>query len=152
MTAFPNILPSDRLAIVAAISPVSQAAGAVSTGWISMQNWRSLLAIVQAGVLGAAATLDAKLEQATSAAGAGAKDIAGKVVTQLTQVGADSNKQAIVNLRQVELDFANGYSHVRLTLTIGTQASLVSAVLLGLDARYNPASDSDAATVDEIVA
>jgi hypothetical protein len=152
MTAFPNILPSDRLAIVAAINPVSQAAGAVSTGWISMQNWRSVMAIVQAGVLGASATLDAKLEQATSAAGAGAKDIAGKLVTQLTQAGADSNKQAIVNLRQVELDFANGYSHVRLTLTVGTQASLVSAVLLGLDARYNPASDSDAATVDEIVA
>ena len=152
MTAFPNILPSDRVAILAAISPVSQAAGAVSTGWISMQNWRSVMAIVQAGVLGAAATLDARLEQATSAAGAGAKDIAGKLVTQLTQAGADSNKQAIVNLRQVELDFANGYSHVRLTLTVGTQASLVSAVLLGLDARYNPASDSDAATVDEIVA
>jgi len=152
MTAFPNILPSDRLAIVAAINPVSQAAGAVSTGWISMQNWRSVMAIVQAGVLGAAATLDAKLEQATSAAGAGAKDIAGKAVTQLTQAGTDSNKQAIINLRQVELDFANGYSHVRLTLTVGTQASLVSAVLLGLDARYNPASDSDAATVDEIVA
>ena len=152
MTAFPNILPSDRLAIVAAINPVSQAAGAVSTGWISMQNWRSVMAIVQAGVLGAAATLDAKLEQATSAAGAGAKDIAGKAVTQLTQAGADSNKQAIVNLRQVELDFANGYSHVRLTLTVATQASLVSAVLLGLDARYSPASDSDAATVDEIVA
>jgi hypothetical protein len=151
MTAFPNILPSDRLAIVAAINPVSQAAGAVSTGWISMQNWRSLMAVVQAGVLGAAATLDAKLEQATSAAGAGAKDIAGKAITQLIQAGADSNKQAIVNLRQVELDFANGYSHVRLTLTVGTQASLVSAVLLGLDARYNPASDSDAATVDEIV-
>jgi len=152
MTAFPNILPSDRLAIVAAINPVSQAAGAVSTGWISMQNWRSVMAIVQAGVLGAAATLDAKLEQATSAAGAGAKDIAGKAVTQLTQAGTDSNKQAIINLRQVELDFAGGYSHVRLTLTVGTQASLVSAVLLGLDARYNPASDSDAATVDEIVA
>jgi hypothetical protein len=151
MTAFPNILPSDRLAIVAAINPVSQAVGAVSTGWISMQNWRSVMAIVQAGVLGAAATLDAKLEQATSAAGAGAKDIAGKAVTQLTQAGTDSNKQAIINLRQAELDFAGGYSHVRLTLTVGTQASLVSAVLLGLDARYNPASDSDAASVDEIV-
>jgi hypothetical protein len=152
MTAFPNILPSDRLAVVAAINPVSQGVGAVSTGWISMQNWRSVMAIVQAGVLGAAATLDAKLEQATSAAGAGAKDIAGKVITQLTQAGADSNKQAIINLRQVELDFSGGYSHVRLTLTVGTQASLVSALLLGLDARYNPASDSDAASVDEIVA
>jgi hypothetical protein len=55
-------------------------------------------------------------------------------------------------LRQVELDFANGYSHLRLTLTVATQASLVSAVLLGLDARYSPASDNDAASVDEIVA
>ena len=43
---------------------------------------------------------------------------------QLTQAGADSNKQAVINLRQVELDVAGGYSHVRLTLTVATAASL----------------------------
>jgi hypothetical protein len=152
MTAHPNILPSDRLAILAAINPVSQGAGAVSTGWVAMQNWRSMIAIIQAGALGASATLDAKLEQATNGSGAGAKDIPAKAITQLTQAGADGNKQAIINLRQTELDFQNGYSHVRLTLTVATTASLIAAVLLGLDARYNPASDNDAATVDEIVA
>jgi hypothetical protein len=152
MTAHPNILPSDRVAIVGAINPVSQGAGAVSTPWISVQNWRSMMAIVQAGALGASATLDAKIEQATSAAGAGAKDVPGKLITQLTQAGTDSNKQAVINLRQAELDFANGFTHVRLTLTVGVAASLIAAVLLATDARYNPASDNDAATVDEIVA
>jgi hypothetical protein len=152
MTAFPNILVSDRVAIVGAINPVSQGAGAVSSAWIDMQNWRSLMAVIQAGALGAGATLDAKLEQATTNAGVGAKDVTGKVITQLTQAGADSNKQAVINLRQVELDFANGYRFVRLTMTVAVQASLVSALLLAADARYNPASDNDAATVDEIVA
>jgi hypothetical protein len=74
------------------------------------------------------------------------------VITQLTQAGADSNKQSIINLRQVELDFANGYRFVRLTMTVAVQASLVAALLLATDARYNPASDNDAATVDEIIA
>ena len=151
MTAFPNILPSDRLAIVAAINPVSQAAGAVSTGWISMQNWRSVMAIVQAGVLGAAATLDAKLEQATSAAGAGAKDIAGKAVTQLTQAGTDSNKQALINLDHGSLDFNNGFRYVRLSMTVATATSDSGAIVLGLDPRYGAANASDIAAVDEIV-
>jgi hypothetical protein len=103
-------------------------------------------------VLGAAATLDAKIQQAQDAAGAGAKDVPAKLITQLTQAGADSNKQAIINLRQGELDANAGYTHARLTLTVGAAASLVSAMLLAMDPRYNPASDSDAASVDEIVA
>jgi hypothetical protein len=152
MTAHPNIPPSDRAAIVGMISPVSQAAGAVSTGWIDMKNWGTLMGIIQAGVLGAAATLDAKFQQATDAAGTGAKDIPAKLITQLTQGGADSNKQAVINLRQGELDIAGGFTYARLTLTVATAASLVSALVLAMDARYNPASDNDASSVDEIVA
>lgn len=147
-----NLLPSDRVAVLDVIDPSSQAAGAVSTAWISMTQLYSLMAVIAAGTLGADATLDAKIEQATSAAGAGAKDVEGKAITQLTKAGTDDNKQAIINVRATDLDFNAGYTHARLTITVGTAASLTSAVLLGLDARYNPASALNAASVDEIVA
>lgn len=146
----PNIRPSNTATVVGVIAPVSQGAGSASTGWVSMALWGSLMAIVQAGVLGASATLDAKLEQATSAAGAGAKDLTGKAITQLTKAGSDDGKQAVIEVTSDELDVNNSFTHVRLTLTVGTAASLVAGLLLGHDARYDP-SDSDADTVDEIV-
>ena len=87
-----------------------------------------------------------------TARGTGAKDITGKAITQLTQAGTDSNKQAIINLHRDELDLANSYTHVRLSHTVATATSDSAAILLGFDPRYNTASDNDAATVDEIVA
>lgn len=146
-----NLRPSDRAGVLAAISPVSQAAGTVSTPWIAMADQASLTAIVQAGVLGAAATLDAKFEQATSSAGAGAKDVTGRAMTQLTKAGSDDNKQAIINLGARDLDFANGFTHVRLSVTVGVAASLMAAMVIGMDQRAGVASDAGAASVDEIV-
>lgn len=146
-----NVRPSHRATIVGAINPVSQGVGSVSTGWVSMALFSSLMAVIQAGVLGASATLDAKLQQATDGSGTGAKDIAGKAITQFTKAGTDDNKQAVIEVKSDQLDVNAGFTHVRLTLTVGTAASLVAGLLFGLDARYDP-SDSDAATVDEVIA
>lgn len=143
-----NLKPSDRAAVVAVINPASQGAGAVSTGWIAAKDYSWFLATVAAGVLGAAATLDAKIEQATSAAGAGAKDVTGKAITQLTKAGGDDNKQALINVNQEDLDQAGGFTHIRLTLTVGVAASLVAATLAGFDAAYTP---TNAAGVAEVV-
>lgn len=147
----PNLLPTDKTAVVAAIDPDAYAAGTVTTGWIAMSAWDSIMAIVMAGDLGASATLDAKIEQATDGSGTGAKDVTGKAITQLTQAGTDSNKQAIINLYADELDIANSFTHARLSMTVATATSDAGAVVLGLVPRYGPASDSDASTVDEIV-
>ena len=147
----PNIKPSDRVAILAAIDPDAASAGTVTTAWIDVTNWQNLMAIVMAGDLGASATLDAKLQQATTIGGAGAKDVTGKAITQFTQAGTDSDKQAIINCSQYDLDFANGFKFVRLSMTVAIAASEIGGLLLGLDPRYNAASDNDAATVDEIV-
>jgi hypothetical protein len=144
--------PSDQVAIVGRVAPISQGVGSVSTAWVDASKFSKFMAIVQAGVLGASATLDAKLEQATTSGGAGAKDITGKAITQLTKAGSDDNKEAVINLDTEKLDVAGGFRYVRLTLTVGTAASLVSGMLLGFVPRYGPASDSDATTVDEIVA
>lgn len=146
-----NLNPSMATGVVAVINPVSQATGTVNTGWVDMQKFGALLAILAVGALGASGTVDAKIEQATDAAGAGAKEVAGSAITQLTKAGTDDNKQVLINLRQEDLDKNNSFRFVRLSVTVGTAASLVSAILLAFNARHGAATDNDAATVDEIV-
>lgn len=146
-----NAKPSELAAVVGVIDPDALAASTVTTGWVSMRDFGAVLAIVMAGTLGASATLDAKLEQATSSGGAGAKDIDGKDITQLTQAGTDSDKQVLINCRAEELDVDNGFSYVRLSMTVATATSDCGGLLLGMFPARGPASDFDAATVDEIV-
>jgi len=145
----PNIKPSALAPIMKVLDPISQAAATVNTGWVSLADFDSALAILMVGVLGAAATVDAKLQQATDSAGAGAKDITGKAITQLTKAGTDDNKQVEINVRSDELDVAGSFNHVRLQVTVAVAASLISALVLGFNARYPTAADST--TVDEIV-
>lgn len=148
-----NAKVSELVAVVGNIDPDAYAAGTVTSGWIAAKDFQRFLAIVQAGDLGASATLDAKLEQATDAAGTGAKDVTSKAITQLTQAGTDSNKQALINLDpQKDLDRDNGFDYFRLSMTVGTAASDAGGVVLGYAARQGVASDTDVSTVDEIVA
>ena len=93
---FPNAKGSELLAILATLDPSSQAAGTATTGWISAANHHGFLAIVQTGVLGTGATIDAKLQQAQDASGTGAKDISGKAIIQLTVAVAASQTAAQV--------------------------------------------------------
>jgi hypothetical protein len=92
-------------------------------------------------------TVDFKLQDATSSGGS-FSDITGKAITQLTQAGTDADKQAIINLRFDELQEDGRY--VKAVMTVATDASDSSAIVMGLP-RYYPASDNDIASVDEIV-
>lgn len=138
----PNLKPSSQVALLAVKDPVSQAAATVTSGWISMANVQAILAVIQTGVLGTAATIDAKLRQATSSAGAGAKDITGKAITQLVKATND-NDQAMINCRSDELDVDGGFTHVEFSITVGTAASIISAAVWGFYPRYQPASHVD---------
>jgi hypothetical protein len=146
----PNAKISEQAAVLATIDPVSQGAGAVTTGWISAAAFERYLALVQTGVLGTSATVDAKLQQATDSSGTNAKDITGKAITQIVKATGD-NKQAEINLRADELDMANGFGYFRLSITVGTAASLVSAVVLGGVGKNLPANASNQAAVAQIV-
>jgi hypothetical protein len=146
----PNLKPSQRAGIVGVIDPQSSST-AKTSGWIDAAKFNNFLAIIQVGVLGASATVDAKIQQATDSSGTGAKDITGKLITQLTKAGTDDSKQVEINLKQDDLDVTNSFNYFQLSVTPATAASLISAVVLGFDARYGPASDFDATTVDEIV-
>lgn len=147
-----QLLATDRAGIVGVIDPDATSAGTVTTGWVAAKEFVTYMAVVLAGTLGASATIDAKLEQATDGSGTGAKDIDGKAITQLTKVGSDDDKQAVINLRQEELDVNNAFSHFRLSITVGTATSDVGAIVLGMNPAYGTAAANDVDTVTEIVA
>jgi hypothetical protein len=142
-----NAKPNTEATLVGIIDPDAYAAGAYSTGWVDMRKFNAIQAVVMAGTLGASATLDAKLEQASDGSGTGVKDITGKAITQLVKASNDDD-QAIILLRDDELDVANSFTHARLTMTVGTATSDAGAVVLGHYARYTPAA---LASVVEVV-
>lgn len=147
-----NALPSELAGVVATIDPDAYTASAYNSDFVDMADFEQIMAVVMAGTLGSSATLAAKLTQSTSAAGAGEKDITGKAITNLTQASPDdSDKQAVINLRAAELDIAGGFRYVRLTMTVGVATSDCGAVVFGFNPRHGPSSDSDLATVAEIV-
>lgn len=148
---FPNAKGSELLSILATVDPVSQAVGTVTTGWISVANFHALMTILETGALGVAGTVDAKLQQALDAAGTGVKDITGRAIVQFTQVGGGSAKQALLNLKPEDLDIANGYGFMRLSVTVGVAASVVAAQIIGLNPRYADADAFNQAAVTQII-
>lgn len=137
---------SEGLALLATYDPASVAASTVTTAWVDQSVFFFLLAVVQTGVMGASGTIDAKLQQATDSAGTGAKDITGKAITQLVKATGD-NKQAFINMKEADLDTEGGFRFVRLSITVGTAASLLGASLWGGVPRYQPANAYNQAAV-----
>lgn len=145
----PNQKLSEGLAVLATIDPISQGAGTVSTGWVAVADYHQMLALVDVGVFGASATVDAKLQQATDSSGTSAKDITGKSITQLVAAGGN-DRQALINLRPQELDTTNSFTHVRLSITVGTAATLVSGAIIAAP-RFEDASALNQAGVAQVV-
>lgn len=140
---------SDHVTVAAVLDPVSQGAGTVTTGWVSLVTFRAILAVLQVGAMTTNSTVDAKLQQAKDSSGTGAKDISGKSITQLTKAGSDDNKQVLINCRADELDGDNSFTHARLSITVAAAASLLNAVVFGYQPRYGPQTNKS--TVDEVL-
>ena len=142
----PNAKPSEHMAVLATLDPASVAASTVVTTWVPVKNFLALMALIETGVLGASATLDAKLRQATDAAGTGAKDITGKSLVQIVKATGD-NKQAFINMKVADLDTEGGFAFVALSVTIGTAASIFEATLFGMFPRFEDAAAFNQAAV-----
>jgi len=130
-----NLDPSARVGIAGVIPAQQAAPGVVNSGFVDMRNFYAVLASLNVGVIGAAGTVDAKIEQATDANGAGVKPVPGLAVVQLAKAGGD-NRQAGINVRQEDLDKNGGFRFVRVSVTVGGAATFLSATLTGFDARY----------------
>ena len=144
-----NWKASDDVTLLGGLDPVSQGAGTVLSGYVDASKFNRYLIVLRVGLMATNATLDAKLRQATDGLGTGVKDITGKAITQLTDAGTDDNKQVLINLRREQLDINNGFAYFVLSVTAAVAASLISASIFGLDARYAPGTH--VATVDEVV-
>lgn len=148
---FPNAKGSELLAVLATVNPTSQAAGTANSGWISMENFHQVLALIEVGTFGASATVDANVQQAQDGSGTGAKAIgSGKAITQLLAAGGN-NRQALINVRSSELDVSNGFSYVQLAVIVGTAATETAAALFGVNPRYATADTFNQAGVAQIV-
>ncbi|MER2537644.1 MAG: hypothetical protein ABTQ26_00230 [Azonexus sp.] len=139
-----NTKISDGTGILGSVDPVSTGPGTVTTAWVPVANFLSFMALVATGILGASATVDAKIQQAQDVGGTGAKDIPGKALTQIVKASGDG-KQALIDFRVQDLDTNNGFGFVRVSLTVGVAASQVAAYLLGGSARFEPIKDATAA-------
>ncbi len=143
--------PSDVLAVLGVVNPQTVNNAAVTTPWIVLNRAQKVLFVLLLGAIDTTLTA-IKLQAATDNAGTGAVDISGKSATSLATT--DDNKQVLLNIDAGELaDVGANYSYVRLTATVGNGATgaVVSAVVLGTDARYQPASQLNSATVAQVV-
>lgn len=143
--------PTDNLSLPGVINPGSQGAGTVNSGWVSLADLNTVIATIFVGTMAAGATLDAKIEQATDAAGTGAKDVTGKAITQMTQAGGDSDKQRVIEVDGEDLDVDNDFTHVRLAVTVAVAAVDLSAAVQGVDERFGGAQKHNLASLDEII-
>jgi len=146
----PNAKPSEHISVLATLDPVSQGAATVTTGYVDMKNFHGLLAKIGVGAMTGGSTVDAKLQQATTSGGAGVKDITGKAITQLLAAGGN-NRQALINLKVADLDTENGFEFVRLSITVGTAATLLDAALIGFFPRFEDAAGFNQAGVAQVV-
>lgn len=105
--------------------------GGVSTPWMAVNDFHRVIVIVGAGTL--TGTLDVSVSQATNIAGAGAKVIAGKAITQL----AATADEAIcgIELRTEELDVDNGFDCIRVN-TASSAVNVFEVIVFGLIPRY----------------
>lgn len=141
-----NVKPSERVSILATVDPASLTAAAHTSDWVDSAQFHRFLSIIKTGTLGASATVDAKLQQATDSSGTGAKDITGKSITQLVKASND-NDQVTIDLRPEELDQTNGFQYFALVITVGTAASEADGTILGFDPRQGLGTDFNLASV-----
>ncbi|MCZ4351538.1 hypothetical protein O4H61_03330 [Roseovarius aestuarii] len=142
---------SAAVGVLASIDPDAYSAGTYTSGWVDMANWQEVMAVVSVGTMASGSTVDAKIEQATDASGTGAKDVTGALITQLTEAGTDSDKQAVISMWAEDLDADNDFTHARLSITVASAASDAGGIVLGASPRFGPVADHDAASVSEIV-
>ena len=140
--------PSDYVAVAGAIDPQLLDDGSLTSDWVSLKDFASVMFVVNLGATDI--TTDVKIQSATDSSGTSNSDVTDLEVTQLAD--DDANQQVILCIDQSEVVTA-GDTHVDVVITAGdgSLGSNVSAVCLGFNAQFQPASAKDAASVAEIV-
>ena len=135
---------TETIAVLDTINPALVDDAAAETGWVAIKLYRRILGIIAVGATGIGIT-DIKLLGATDNSGTGSTAV--KTATALT--ATDDNKQVLLEASKDDLA---GYTHVKLTATVGDGAAgaYITGILLGGVARYNDVTHDT--TVAEVVA
>ena len=147
------------LKIVTAFNPVD-AASSPDGAWVSLAHYDSVTAVVQAAAGGAGQNSTVSIQQATTARGAGKKNVTQNrwwistpdsgtpgddpVLTVADRVTLDGDKAQIVRAEVTadQLDVDNGYRYVCVSIAkSGNTAKLVSAGYVLAGARFVNAPD-----------
>jgi len=132
LTAFNEQVYLDQL-----VGPVIGATGTVPASYVDAGLYERFVILIGAGDMGTSGTIDAQVVQATAAAGTGSKNITGAAITQLV-TATDDDSFVTIEVQSDQLDLANGFNHVSVTITIGGAACNVVAYFLGLNPRSVP--------------
>lgn len=135
---------TETVALLDTINPALVDDAAAETGWIAVRLYRRVIGILLVGATDIGIT-DIRLLGATDGSGTGSTAI--KTATNLS--GTDDNKQVIL---EAGLDALAGYTHVKLSATVGdgSTGAQIAGVLLGAVARYNDVTHDT--TVAQVVA
>ena len=128
---------TERIAVQDYIKSQAGTAGTYLTGAVAISTGRRFLLIVNAGDLGASATVDAEIDWSATSGGTYAK-MGTSSITQVTATGdavylIEVSAEAVMNAHPTAA-FLKG------KVVTATAATPISAVLISVDGRYDPVS------------
>jgi hypothetical protein len=141
MSSYNSANITDLVSVRDLIEPVAGSA-TYTTDYIDAGTACQWMAIISAGAV--TGTVDAKIEQATDSSGTGVKDLSGSDITQLVAAGS-----ALIEFQPSDLDTANDFDHVRLSITTSNAADVASGQLISRGHRYEP--QAQGSKIDEEV-
>lgn len=142
---------SEMFALVGTVDPDAYGTGDQTTDVIDMKGKKSVLFVVSVGDIASTGKVDFGVYGDTASNGSFATLITSKSITQLTQAGTDSDKQAIVEVTAQEVA-EQSFRYVRGKMTLTTAGADSAVLVFASHLDYRPASEYDLASVDEIVA
>jgi len=135
----------ELLRVRRALAPASLGTGANNGDTLDRKGYDEVLFDIQAGVLGTAATVDAKVQHGNASDASDMADVTGASITQLVKASHD-NKKALLRLRGEGLK-----RYIRIVVTVGAAASIVgvNAILLKNSGHF-PEDNTTSAEVAEV--
>ena len=109
----------------------------LTSGWMSASDARQYAGVLMASVLANTKHVTVQLRQATNSSGAGAKNLGAAVIH--TATGAETNVVVVAEARAEDIDTANGFGYVAVTVSSDNSAAVpATALLLKSSNRFNP--------------
>jgi hypothetical protein len=146
------------VAIIGRVSPNALGTGTVASDVFDFSKWRRVVAVLATGDVGNNGTVQVAAYAVAANAASGGTVIPGKAFSAATFSGSGSGTaggsyhEGIVEVTDIEAKAAlNTARYGYFTLTVGAATSDATLLILGIDARNEPASANNLGSVVEIV-